>query len=738
MKIDRFPFMFVIRFAPMLLLLALIFPGMAGEPASPYVFTDGAARVATPGVEGPVPCHVSTITADGFGPHRTMTLTAVDGAVSVLPLCEGIHVVSLGPPVNKELRFLAIAPPPELDAAAVRKALPRTGKRLLDGKPFTILSMGDSVTATGDYETILVMLLARATGNPHVGFVEKAYSGRSIDATVRHFGRDTQDIKPDLGLLMYGLNDQAGFVPLRAYLEQYAWVADQLDTRFQADTVFLQPTPHIAVFGANKQGAVNPPEYAFRTVGFAQAVARLGARRGVPVAGTFAAIWGNGAGTIPEAAMAMWPLYPIGYRAQFSSILESRGKGDTIHPNALGHLQIAKAVFARLNGQMSKQQALKIQGESRWTRQGVISRITATNTSGEPREGRLEAYAPTGAEIDAPGAVLYNLAPDESVSFEVAWPEVRRPEDLNSSPYCSYLSEDFNRLAVMDVSGKAGTVHSVEVPFDVPGDFVAGRQIIEGRRLEVTLQTPDGTETVPVKIPRGRQVGRIPLIRKLRTDGKTGYAATEVVYVEFGEALPGEAEVDGDLREWAEHRWAPVGEPCQARGRAGPGDNRKTPDDAYFHLAFKTGANGLFIALRGRGELSGDRATLFFDPRPSEQLGTVGPYYWAGLSFATNGVVRLGKGETSTTAPGLAGRWQTTETGLEAELFIPYALMDRDAWPTSGDLGFSLVWMHQPKDGQPTQLMWSENGQEWNPRWYGVVRHLQEPGAKLPFMMRVR
>jgi hypothetical protein len=334
--------------------------------------------------------------------------------------------------------------------------------------------------------------------------------------------------------------------------------------------------------------------------------------------------------------------------------------------------------------------------------------------------------------------VPYTLGAGEAVTFEVSWPEVRRPEDLNAYPYCSYLSEDFNRLAVMDVSGRAGTVHSVEVPFEVPGDFVAGRQVVEGRRIDVTLETPDGMETVAVSIPEGSQVGRIPLVRKLRADGKTGYAVTEVVYVEFGEALPGEAEVDGDLREWPGHRWAPVGEPCQARGRAGPGDNRQTPDEAYVHLASKTGSNGLYMALRGRGELAGDRAVLFFDPRSPELLGTVGPYYWAGLSFAADGVVRLGMGETSTTAPGVTGRWQATETGLEAELFIPYALMDCTAWPPSGDLGFSLVWTHQPKDGKPTQLTWSEDGHEWNPRWYGVLRRVTSSQESLPFMVRVK
>jgi lysophospholipase L1-like esterase len=452
----------------------LVVAGTAAKVETPYVFTDGVTNISLPDQVDAVPCHISTITVDGFGPKRTTLLDVKDGQGSITPLAEGIHVVSLGEPINKELRFLAIAPPPELNKEAVIKALPHNGEKLLGGKPFTILSMGDSVTRTGDYESMLVMLLKRATGNTNISFMDKSYPGRSVDSTVRQFDRDTRDLEPDLGLLMYGLNDQAGFVPLRAYLEQYAWVAEQLDARFQADTMFLQPTPHIAVLGANKKGTVNPPEYAFRTVGFAAAVANLGPQLNVPVARTFAAVWGEGGGTIPEAAMAMWPLYPRGHRAQFSSILESRGKGDTIHPNALGHLQIAKAVFATLNGRTATQ-ALKITGESRWTKQGVISRISATNTSGELREGRLEAYAPTGAQIESPGPVLYSLAPGESTAFEIPWPEVRRPEDLNTFPYSRYLSEDFNRLAVMDVSGKAGIVHSVEVPFDVPGDFVAGR-----------------------------------------------------------------------------------------------------------------------------------------------------------------------------------------------------------------------------------------------------------------------
>jgi len=71
-----------------------------------------------------------------------------------------------------------------LDTAAVRKTLPRTGGKLVTGKPFTILAMGDSVTATGDYEAMLVMLLSRATGNPHIALAAQAgHTGLTPAAT---------------------------------------------------------------------------------------------------------------------------------------------------------------------------------------------------------------------------------------------------------------------------------------------------------------------------------------------------------------------------------------------------------------------------------------------------------------------------------------------------------------------------------------------------------------------------
>jgi lysophospholipase L1-like esterase len=599
--------------------------------------------------------------------------------------------------------------------------------------------MGDSVTHTGDFETMLTRLLERATDNPNINFVDKSYGGRSVDAAVRHFTRDTSGIKPHLGLLMYGLNDQAGFVPLRAYLEQYEWIAKALDDRFQADTIFLQPTPHICIFDHGPDRKPYSPQTAFRTIGFAEAVKKLGDRLNVPTADTFDAIWGKGGDTVAHSVIAMWPVYPRSAGDQFSTMLES-GKGDTIHPNALGHLRIAKAVFDAISGKRNEK-PLRITGLSRWTEHAVVTRITATNSSTEERTGQLEAYPFSSAEIEAPNPVRYELKPEESVSFEVAWPKVRRPEDLLLFPYCLYMSQNLNQLPVLDFTNETCTVYCARLPFEVPGDFVSERLAITGNSVNVKLKTSDGEKIVNVRIPEDSQVGRISLIRKLHEEEKEGYAVAEVVYVQYGQALPGEAKVDGELDEWADHRWIPIGESCQARGRLGPEDHRESLQEAYIQAAFNKGENGFFIAFRGRGDLVGDNATLFFDPRPPAELGTVGTYYWLGFKLEPNGVVKLGKGETSTSAPGMTGRWQTTKEGLDAEIFVPYALMDVNVWPVSGDLGFSIVWNHKHKDGRITRMTWSEDGHEWNPRWYGVLRLSPEtngPGDNLPYMVRIK
>ncbi len=87
----------------------------------------------------------------------------------------------------------------------------------------------------------------------------------------------------------------------------------------------------------------------------------------------------------------MQAFYPKHYSKKYTSLYESAGKGDTIHPNALGHLQMARAVFDRLNGQIQETE-LTLQGFSEWTDKGVVSTIKVLNTSKKPISGRLKAF----------------------------------------------------------------------------------------------------------------------------------------------------------------------------------------------------------------------------------------------------------------------------------------------------------------------------------------------------------
>ncbi|NLB69734.1 MAG: hypothetical protein GX804_08665 [Lentisphaerae bacterium] len=694
---------------------------------TPFVFTDEDARIAIEACEGEIACHVSAITTKGFGPKRTEIVQIINGEIGIKPLAEGIHRVDLGPPVNDEVRFLAMTLPDTQDAGKIAEQLPKRGRALLAGEPFTLLLMGDSVSHTGDYGLMLARILERATGNTNITVVKRTYPGRSIDATVRHFERDTRNTMPDLGLLMYGLNDQISFVPLPAFLEQYEWVSSHLLERFGADTVFLQPTPHIKMLRSEPDGTISPSKHAFRTIGFARAIADLGTELDIPVASTFHAIWGSGENSVNESAMAMWPLYPESYSAQFSTLLESTGRGDVIHPNALGHLQIAKAVFKAITG-VEETPTLYLSGTSRWTANGVVSQINVSNCTDKVRTGRLEPYAPTAATISEQESVPYTLQPGESLVFEATWTEATLPEDLLRFPNDVYLSQQQIPISVVDFSDNSSYVHSVLCPFEVEGDFIARRTVIEGQEIIALLQTKDGIQERSIQIPVGSPVGRIPVVEKLADGNRTGYAVAEVVYTAVGIAPVSEAKVDGQLEEWEGQPSVPIGRSCQARGWRGHIDNRLNPEEAQADFFFKSGKDGIYVAIRGHGVLTNDTVTIFFDPRPFGELGTAGPYYWANFSFAPGGRVKAVKGETSASRDGLHGVWLATETGLEAEFFIPYTLMDASAWHESGDLGMSIIWRHKGVNGLSTRLTWSEDGHEWNPRWYGIVQRI-EPGT---------
>lgn len=705
----------------------------ASGPAlsSKYVFTDTSVDIVLSGRVDEVAYEMKTITRDGWGPTGNGKVPVKDGTIHLQPLAEGIHIVSLKTDPPAELRFLALTPPPPIDKKVMRRSLPRSAGKLLKGKPFTILAMGDSVTATGEFENMLAMMLARATGNKSITVVDRSYPGRSIDASVRNFENDAISNKPDLAVIMYGLNDQAAGCPLDGYLDQYEWLARHLADDCGADPVFLQPTPHIDI-PVNKENAkpdANPPEYAFRTIGFAKSVSQLADRLKLPCAETFQAIWGDGGATIEASAEKLWPLYPSSYSKPFISMIETDGKGDTIHPNALGHLMIARAVYNAIARPIVPE-PLEKKAVSTWTDSGVKSTLSLSNRSDKTLTGKLAVYSRLECEpVALQGSGDYNLKPGETASFTVDWPEAQKPGDLLKYPAITALAPGTPILSTLLFSEGHTYVSGIPAPFGTPS-FQRERLVATTPKVQVRL---DNGERVDVDLPADKDHGRIPLIRTVTN----GYAVAELAFCRYAAALKGEATVDGEDKEWAGHAWAGVGDPSQARWTRGMEDKRASPDECRLQWSMKAGGQGLFLAIRATGTVETDNFMLFFDTRQPEFLGTPGPYYWVSGNKGKEGRFSVSKGETSRKATGLAGKWSKTDTGAFVELFIPYELMDRTSWPQSGDLGFSLWWTHRGSAGV-TQLLWSEDGHPWSPRWYGVIRLEKQPGQALPWMVRVK
>ena len=706
---------------------------------SPYVFTDERAilRLAEPADE--VSCTIKTLSARGWGPTRRQTLAASEGRLEVKPLTEGIHIVTVEGPKPVEYRFLAMAPPPAADIAPVVAALPRTGRKLLTGEKYTIVVMSESGTEAATYEAILGLLLQRATGNRNITFFDRSYYERSVDATVRRFREDVLPQKPDLGLVMYGSADQRHHAPLAGYLEQYQFLAEHLAEECGADTVFMQPIPDIDVPVGPAAGtpASHPPQFAFRAIGHADALRPLAAELKVSLADTFGAVWGRGGKTLEDSVRAMWAVYPPATDQPMRSLLESDGKGETLHTNALGCLAIARAVLEAITG-TKPSPILTFSGYSEWTGDGVVSHVTMRNVSGVRRMGRLEVYPLPDDTIAAPSPVPYNISSDETVSFDVTWPKITTGEDLLAYPADRYVAPGTPRMAIVDFCGDQSRVYAPAFPFAPTFTILRGRQVCAGN--EATVRTQHGKESAErqVPIPRDQPVGRIRLVEKATERGDTLWAAAELAFVRYGLASRGEAVVDGKLDEWADSDWIPVGEACQARSAKGPEDHRQTKDECYLKWAFRAGRNGLFLAVDATGQLDKDQFTLFFDPREPKRLGTVGRYYWVSGQLTRFGKIRLQRGETSPLGAALEGCWKSEENRTTAEILVPYALMEARAWPASGDLGLSIWWAHTGADGKVTDLFWSDDGYPWTPRWFGVVRLSDRPATSLPVMIRIK
>lgn len=714
----------------------------AAEPTmqEKYVFTDGKAKIVIPGQEGEVAYSIKTITQQGWGPTADGKLKLVNGEVELKPLEEGIHIVSLQLDTPTEVRFLAIAPPPAVDAAVVAGVLPHAGKKLFAGETVTVLAMGDSVTNTGDYESMLVLMLKRATGNQKITFVDRSYPGRSVDASVREFARDAGPNHPDVGLLMYGVNDIRGGCLLETFLEQYRWIAEKLSSDCNADTVFLTPTPDLPT---DVDSENELPTHVVLTWSFAERLFPLGQQMKVPVADTFSAIWGTGSQPFDVKGQHMWPRYGLGYDRPFTSMLESDGKGDGTHPNALGHLAIAKAVFNTMMGVPAVAAPLSLTGESRWTPAGLVSHVIVRNNSTARREGTLTLSGPPEAQFKVNRPTTYALDAGESTTFDVSWTGLVKPEYLLKYPYNAYFAPYYPSITAVDAALGGSRIYAVQAPMAVMAAITRQRLVITGQTVPLELVQPDGRQTITVAIPADAEVGRIPVVKEVKQNGAVGWAVAEVTFARFGAALSGEATADGDLAEWKQQRWVPVGEGFQARWTAGMIDHRATPAECYSNWAFRAGAKGLYLAAKVTGKVANDHFIVYFDPRSPELLGTPGTYYWVGGALADNGTLKLDAGDTSKRSASLSaamkGAWRAADDGVTLEMFVPYELMDCNAWPAAGDLGLSLWWTHAGEAGKPgTNIFWAEDGHPWSTRWYGVVRRDDGTGKPLPYRVRIK
>lgn len=700
----------------------------------PLVFTDEPARVTMPVTDGAtVEFNLRVLTRQGWHDAPDGSGTVQDGRLSIAPHGEGIHVAVLHLPGAGafEVRFLAMDPPAQaLEPTALRAALPTAAGKLLAGERVVMVAMGDSVTATGSFDELLAMMLSRATGNTRIEAVKRAHSGRSIDATVRHFSQGVEPLEPDIGLLMYGLNDQGAGGGLDVYLQQYEWVARRL-RGLQADPVFLMPTPDL--------GDGDDPQYALRTVGFGAALQPLASRLDVPLVNTFTAIWGDGGSDLPSTRTRLGTLFPTHYSRSFTSLIETAGKGDTIHPNALGHLAMARAIYQRLARPVELEAGLGISGQTRWEAPGAVTRLRVENQGSDAWQGRVNVYPPPGGQIDGQVQVELDLAVGAVETLTMNWPELARPSDALKFPYNRDIAAGRAILPVLLTRGGSSEVRGVIAPVEPSVTFVRGRWTSDGGVVEIPLVDGQGrqVDAVRVQVASDADVERRSLV--------SDQAVASLAMIRFASALRGEAEVDGVLSEWVGQVWSPLGLASQAHWTRGPADHRAAPEDARLEFAVKAGQDRLYLALRGRGAAVNDAFQLFFDARDPAELGSMGPYYWLDATLLADGGVRLKRGETSPGAKGRSaetGRWGRAEEGaVVIELAVPYALFAAGGWPDSGDLGFSLIWAHREADdpSKVTRLMWSDDGHPWTPRGYGVVRLQQQADrGALPWVVRTR
>lgn len=716
------------------LLIGILASASEIEPSvsASYVFTDEAVTIRSPDTDGGVHAQVTVLSQEGWSTPLRVELHFDENEAKFAPIKEGIHKLMWN---HKEVRFLAISPSEVESPNVLIQQLPNSGKKLLEHEPYTILAMGDSVTHTGNYPKILSMLLQRTTGNPNVRVVKRAYPGRSIDASVRNFTNDIESLQPDLVCIMYGLNDQLSGAPLLAYLEQHEWLMKELKARFACDVVFVEPTPHIDIFNAEGGRNQQPLSYLFRTVTFGAALRDTGKAHGAMVVSAFDAIWGDSNGSAIEIARSLRCFYPPHYKQAMHTSSDLGRVGDTIHPNALGHLKIAQAIYQSLTSQVSSP-LFDYSAETRWLKNGIASTFQVKNISGELQIGEIDVY-PLVMD-DRKESFHYRLKPGEVCELTIRWPEIKAPSDLMNAPFRRQFRQPGPYLQVWNRMGHSSRVTAVRAPWEPEVFFPPKRYIVKDQLALIDLQVCGEDLVYPVQIPDGKLVGRMPIVQEIEYGDRKARAVAEFAYTRFASVKRGQITIDGRMDDWAGAEWFPVGDPIQARWTSGPYDSRESIDESNWECAITAGDSGLYFAFRGTGEPADQSVTVYFDPRSPDLLGTVGSYYWLEIKFRKNGRFVFSLGDTSPKTEEVFGCWNRSKSSdIVGEIYVPYEVMGTAMWPESGDLGVSIVWKYHPDGRNPTYLMWAEDGHPWNPRWYGVARLRAEGKGISPYRVRV-
>lgn len=644
-------------------------------------------------------------------------------------------------------KFLAIDPPNPLSEAergTILESLPLRGPQLLDPhSDFSILAIGDSVTATGPFPEILARLLERKTGRAAgtISVRRSAYPGKSVDAAIRNWRHDSENPHADLILIMFGLNDQAAGSSLDAYIQQMEWLVRRAKEQ-GSDIMLMEPTPHIDIIAKKESDAAKAS--IFRTITFAGALQEVAGHP--PIVPSFSAIWRNDPGSpdLQAAARAMWPFFPKHYQNPFSNLTEDNGKGDFIHPNAAGHLLLARSVFDRILQNDPNKSSLDLSASTRWQNGQMISSLVATNIGDQRRTGEIHVY-PYPSD-DQHQVFPYDLGLGESCTFEFIWPDIKKPEDVLSWPTSRVFLQGIPWVQIMDIHINSASSYQVQVRA-LPAEILPSRRwkvaeeqsmvSVEKPFASILQCLPGEARIVQVPLQKNLQKQRIPLFEY----GKG--SVRELVAVRMAAAMSGETWVDGSLDEWSneETSWMKLTQEAMVSGTGS--DEGEVLQDLQVRWALRVGDKGIWGAFVTTGaSINGDEFTLLFDAESSkaEKIGQAAPYTWVSGRLEKNGKLVLQAGDSSQRSGDetLQGRWHHATDGdvTTGELFIPYETMNVLDWPESGYMGLSLVWIHKVSPEKRVQLNWSADRFPWNTLGFGIV--CRDPTGKLPWKVRLR